>query len=367
MRKRVLRVLILLVVLGGAVVLGNAWLRNKEHSASNELVLYGNVDIRQVDLAFFERERIASLLVNEGDSVTKGQLLGTLDKQRFRYQLALAEARVQSQREVVARMEAGTRPEEIRKARADLEAAQARVIDAKRTYERIERATRKGAAAMRELDDAVSARDASMAQAEALRAALDLALAGPRKEDIAAAKAQLAEREAQLNLARRNLDDANLYAPSDGVIQDRLLEVGDMASPQKAVYTIALKSPLWIRVYVDEPDLGKIVPGMPAKVKTDSYPGKVYDGWVGFISPTAEFTPKSVETPQLRTHLVYQVRVFVDDPQNELRLGMPATVILSFDETKNTNHQENSTGEDVGRDATHLDSPAQQAPADNPL
>ena len=123
-----------------------------------------------------------------------------------------------------------------------------------------------------------------------------------------------------------------LVAPSDGVIQDRILEVGDMASPQKPVFTIALTTPLWIRAYVDEPDLGKVVPGMAAIVKTDSYPGKDYHGWVGFISPTAEFTPKPVETSQLRTRLVYQVRVFVDNPQNELRLGMPATVILPLDQ-----------------------------------
>jgi HlyD family secretion protein len=105
-----------------------------------------------------------------------------------------------------------------------------------------------------------------------------------------------------------------------------------MASPQKPVFTIALTTPLWVRAYVDEPDLGKVVPGMAAIVKTDSFPDKVYHGWVGFISPTAEFTPKPVETSQLRTRLVYQVRVFIDDAQNELRLGMPATVILPPDQ-----------------------------------
>ena len=105
-----------------------------------------------------------------------------------------------------------------------------------------------------------------------------------------------------------------------------MLEPGDMASPQKPVFTLALTDPLWVRAYVPSPTSGKMRLGAAAQVTTDSYPGKRYRGWVGFISPTAEFTPKSVETQEVRTALVYQVRVFVCAPQDELRLGMPATV-----------------------------------------
>jgi HlyD family secretion protein len=112
-----------------------------------------------------------------------------------------------------------------------------------------------------------------------------------------------------------------------------------MASPQRAVLTIAITDPKWVRVYAEEPDLGKIGMGMPATVTTDSFPGKKYDGWVGFISPVASFTPKTVETTGLRTSLVYEVRVFVKDPADELRLGMPATVQISL------------TGEDSGKSA----------------
>jgi HlyD family secretion protein len=101
-----------------------------------------------------------------------------------------------------------------------------------------------------------------------------------------------------------------------------------MASPQRTVLTLALVEPLWVRAYVPEPDLGKLRLGAPAQVATDSYPGKRYPAWIGFISPTAEFTPKSVETEELRTNLVYQVRVFVCPPHDELRLGMPATVTV---------------------------------------
>ncbi|MCX7427257.1 MAG: HlyD family efflux transporter periplasmic adaptor subunit, partial [Planctomycetia bacterium] len=319
MKRRLGRLLLAVVLLG--VVAGGliAWTWPGRAATRDELVLYGNVDLRQVELAFFVSERIAELLVVEGDHVTKGQPLATLDATRFRAQAAAAQANLDSQREVVARLEAGSRPEEIRKARADLAAAQAKAFEAERNYSRVLDLSKTGVKTVEEVDGAKAAWQSATANVDAMQALLDLAVAGPRIQDIEAAKAELRGREADLNLARYNLADARLVAPSDGVIQDRILEVGDMASPQKPVFTIALTTPLWIRAYVDEPDLGKVVPGMAAIVKTDSYPGKDYHGWVGFISPTAEFTPKPVETSQLRTRLVYQVRVFVDNPRNELR------------------------------------------------
>jgi HlyD family secretion protein len=103
-----------------------------------------------------------------------------------------------------------------------------------------------------------------------------------------------------------------------------------MASPQRPVYTLAMTDPLWVRVYVKESDLGRIRPGMRAEVATDSYPNKRYNAWLGYISPTAEFTPKSVETTEVRSSLVYQVRIFVCNPQGELRLGMPTTVMIAL-------------------------------------
>ena len=175
---------------------------------------------------------------------------------------------------------------------------------------------------------------------DAAKAGLTLALAGPRSQDIAAAKNTLKALEAELTLTQRALADSRLYAPDDGIIQDRILEPGDMVSPQRPVYTLALVNPVWIRTYITEPDLGKIRPGMVANISTDSFPGKTYRGWIGYISPTAQFTPKSVETSQLRTELVYQVRVYVCNPQNELRLGMPATVSIPLNQPEPQNNPE---------------------------
>jgi HlyD family secretion protein len=156
-------------------------------------------------------------------------------------------------------------------------------------------------------------------------------------EEISAARATLASLKAELALAERNLQDSVLHAPADGIIQSRILEPGDMASPQQPVYTLAKHQPLWARVYVGETELGRVKPGMPAEVASDSFPGKVYAGWIGYISPSAEFTPKSVQTTEVRTDLVYQARVFVCNPHNELRLGMPVTVSLDLKAAPLTN------------------------------
>jgi HlyD family secretion protein len=174
-----------------------------------------------------------------------------------------------------------------------------------------------------------------MAQArlEVSEKALDLSTSGPRVEDIAEGVAQLRAKGARLELLRRELTDANLVSPCDAVVRSRLLEPGEMVSPQRPVFNLAITDPKWIRAYVSETDLGKTHPGMKASISTDGFPGRTIPGWVGFISSVAEFTPKSVQTKELRSSLVYEIRVFANDPQDELRLGMPATVSLKLNPT----------------------------------
>ena len=160
--------------------------------------------------------------------------------------------------------------------------------------------------------------------------ALALELAGPRKEDVAQGEAQLRADQAQLALLQQQLKDAELRAPLDSVVRSRIVEPGEMSSPQKSAFTLAIIDPKWVRAYVAEPDLGSVREGMRAAVTVDAFPGRSFPAWVGFISPIAEFTPKSVETTELRSSLVYEIRVFVHDPGDELRLGMPATVHLAL-------------------------------------
>lgn len=332
-KKKIIALPILLLIIG--LISGGYWWWQSHQGASSadRLNLYGNVDIREVDLAFNGSERITQLLVQEGDQVKKGQLLATLATQRLTPRVAQAEAQLAAQRQVVAKLEAGTRPEEINQARAEVDSAKAQLHEAQRSLKRIRDLAARDLASPQQVDDAQAAADTTKARLEVAQAALELALAGPRKEDIAAAKATLNAHEAALALVRQELEDTHLYASSDGVIRNRILEPGDMASPQRPVYTLALTNPVWIRAFIDEPDLGKIHPGMRASVTTDSYTGKSYQGWIGYISPSAEFTPKSVQTEEVRTSLVYQVRVYVCNPQNELRLGMPVTVTVPLDQS----------------------------------
>jgi HlyD family secretion protein len=183
------------------------------------------------------------------------------------------------------------------------------------------------------LEQAETTAEQAEAQVDQSRAALTLLQAGARAEQVAAAEAQLKAAEAQLDLLRYQIDQGLLIAPENAVIRSRLREPGDMVTPQAPVYALALTLPKWVRVYVRETDLGRIRPGMPASVLTDSQPDQPLSGKIGYISSVAEFTPKSVQTEELRTSLVYEVHVIIDDPQDSLRLGQPVTVSLPLAKT----------------------------------
>ena len=327
MKKRILPLIILALA-----AVGIGWWLSHRHAVSREIVLYGNVDLREVDLAFNDSQRIASVLVHEGDHVRKGQVLARLDTSRLAPQLAQAEAQEDAQRAVVDRLHHGSRPEEIAQARANLTLAQADARQARDNYQRLEAVSNSSggrAVSRQEVVNAQAQADVADARLAVNRKALQLALIGPRKEDIAQAEAVLEGERAQVALLKQELADAQLRAPLDAVVRSRVAEPGDMASPQKTALTLAITDPKWVRAYVSEADLGRVRPSMPATVEVDSFPGKRFEGWVGFISPEAEFTPKTVQTQELRSSLVYEIRVFVKDPDDALRLGMPATVYLS--------------------------------------
>jgi multidrug resistance efflux pump len=319
-------------LVGAVAIIGAFLLLHGRRSTRNLLTLYGNVDIREVQVAFNDSDRISRMFVQEGDFVKPGELLAELDSRRYAANADQARQTVKAQTDVLTRLLNGSRPEEIVQARSTMEALHATMRDADLTYRRDLELRRKRVIPQQELDDAESKYKAAVGNYNAARQAWILAVKGPRIEDIENARAALKADEAALALAERELADTKLYAHSDGVIEDRVLEPGDMASPGVPAFTMALTNPLWVRAYVPETYLGRIYLGMKASITTDSYPGKVFGGWIGYISPTAEFTPKNVETPELRTRLVYQVRVYACNPQNELRLGMPATVTIALDQ-----------------------------------
>lgn len=292
-----------------------------------ELVLQGNVDVREVSLAFRQSDRILEMLAEEGDRVQKGQVLARLDTRELKLQLQRLNAEIAAQQSTVDKLHNGTRPEEIRQAEGNLRQAQAAAEHAAGVYQRKRDIyTSIAGISQQELDNAYHDMEAKQATMSVAEAALQEAKAGPRQEDIAGAEAGLqALRNEQLRYIYL-LSQYELQAPDDGVIRSRLLEAGDMASPSKPVFKLSLPGKKWVRAYVPETELGRVYEGQQARVYIDSLPGKAIDGQVGYISGTAEFTPKHVQTEELRTSLVYEVRVYVDDADNVLRLGMPATV-----------------------------------------
>jgi HlyD family secretion protein len=330
------RLLVILLVVTAAAGLGLWWWYEHREREPAELVLYGNVDLRQVQLAFNNSERIVEVAVQEGDRVRKGDVLARLDTSRLEPQVAQAEAQAAAQRHYVEKLHRGNRPEEKAQAKANVESAQAEVAKARQQYDRLVKlasvrlssGTEVRAVSQEDIDNAKAALDVAEAKLAVNQKARDLMLAGWRKEEVGQAEAQLRSDEAKLALLRQQLADAQLVAPATAIVRTRLMEPGEMSSPQKPVFTLAIIDPKWVRAYVAEPDLGKLRPGMTATIAVDSFPERRFEGWIGFISPVAEFTPKTVQTEELRTSLVYEVRVFVKDPGDELRLGMPATVRL---------------------------------------
>ncbi|MBM3207601.1 MAG: efflux RND transporter periplasmic adaptor subunit [Chlamydiae bacterium] len=263
---------IIIPMVSGLVAILKGHSNNKQQS----LVLYGNVDIREVDLGFRVAGRLQEIYFDEGDYIKKGDLLGKLDSTPYQ--------------------------DKVKKAKAEADSAKIASISADKKFQRRQIAITTSAISEEDFEN-------SMLNLKQLQANFQAA-------------------EANLASAKTDLSDCLLYSPSDGFILTRIREPGTIMSAGEPVYSLSLETPVWIRSYVDEPDLGKIYPGMQAEIITDSSGDKVYKGHIGFISPIAEFTPKTVESPQLRTDLVYRLRVIVDDPDNGIRQGMPVTIKL---------------------------------------
>ncbi|WP_237753570.1 efflux RND transporter periplasmic adaptor subunit [Candidatus Protochlamydia amoebophila] len=250
------------------------FLEKKE--GEDSITLYGNVDVRQVDLGFRVKGRVNQMAYQEGDFVSVGQLIATLDKQPY-VDLVL-------------------------QAKAQVESIEASLKNAEQLIERRRTLIGTGAISSEEYEDTLSSRDVLLAN--------------------------LKEAQAALGVALTNLQDTEIYAPNDGTILTRIREPGSIVREADPVYILSLFSPIWIRSFVAEPELGEIYPGMMVEIFTDTKEGKVYQGHIGFISPVAEFTPKSVETTKLRTDLVYRLRIIAENPDKGLRQGMPVTLRL---------------------------------------
>lgn len=328
--KKSLRLAFLAVAV---VAAGVFWWQYHEEDVDSEGTFYGNVDLRQVSLAFDGSGRVVTLHVEEGDQVKAGTVLAQLDTRALFLQAEQVKAQIEVRRQALLLLKNGSRPEEIQQARSRLAVSKAEATRISLELSRLEAVslnTHGSAVSKQDLDHAKSNLLVAKATVEERREALRLTELGPRAEDIAAAEAELHASEAQLALLDYQINQGTLLAPVDAVVRSRLVEPGDMVTPQKPVFALARMSPKWVRLYVNQRELGRIRQGMAASVVSDTYPEAPVAGKVGYISSVAEFTPKSVQTVDLRTSLVYEVRVVVEDSENRLRLGQPVTINFSL-------------------------------------
>lgn len=330
-------VIVALIVIAGAAFAayaldlknpGEAYARLQRFwkGADGALTLQGNVEVRQVNLGFKVAGRIDRLMVDEGDRVKAGQPLASLETVYFEDAVAQARASRDSAAAAYAKMKAGNRKEDIDQAEATLTQQQATLLNATQKLDRAQALIATAAGTVKDYDDAMGAQREAAARVSVAKAALAEMKAGFRVEDIDAAAAQAAAQAATLKTAEQQLADAVLIAPSDGVIESRVEEVGAIVAVGAPVFVMSIVNPVWVRTYLSEPELARVKPGMKVEVRLDDPAIEPLQGSVGFISTEAEFTPKTVETRELRTALVYRVRVVVEDPADVLRQGMPVSV-----------------------------------------
>lgn len=324
MNRRVMLGVVALVLMVGS----GWWTAERYWPRAAEDRIYGNVEIRQVDLAFNAEGRVETMAREEGDAVAAGQVIAQLDDASYRSAVDLTTARRDAAQAALDKLLHGTRIEDIDQARANLAAAQATLANAQVSFQRQATLVKTSASPRQAYDDAKRALDTATASVAQTQAALDEAIKGPRIEDIDAARANLKQSEASLDLARIELARTQLQAPAAGIVMTRVIEPGTVVLPGSIVYSIALTSEVWVRAFVPEPMLGRVAPGTDVTILTDGTPPGRYRGRIGYVSPQAEFTPKTVETPELRSQLVYRLRIRVTDPNAGIRQGQPVTIVL---------------------------------------
>ena len=313
-----------LSLLAGAAML----LSCRSGGDAGALRLSGNVELTAVELSFKSPGWVVERPVDEGQAVKAGQLVARLDDVEIRREVARQEALVAAARASLDELERGSRPEEVRQGEAALASARADLEKQRAEFERQRELFSREVISQREFDAAKSAFEMAQAREGQARESLALLKKGPRSERVEAGRAALAQAEAALAIARRQLENTVLLSPVDGTVLAKNTEAGEFVSPGTPVVTVGNLDDVWLRAYVEETDLGRVKLGQGARVTTDTYPGKAYEGTVSFIASDAEFTPKSVQTRKERVKLVYRVKIDVANPAHELKPGMPADALI---------------------------------------
>jgi HlyD family secretion protein len=326
MKRAVLLLLVAAAAAGGAIYFYSRWLARRH--PSNVLKLSGNIEAHESLVGFKVTGRVIDLPVQEGQFLKAGELVARLDNADYRQQVAIDRATEQVRNRQLALGLAGSREQEIEAGRLAVLDAKADLEQKEKDFARYDALYEKDEIPGQTRDQAQTAVTRAQDTYDRARQAYSELLEGTRKEELAVDRASVRQSQQSLDMARILLSYTVLRAPFNGVILVRQAELGEVVEPGAPIVTLADLDHIWIRVYVPETELGLVHWGQAAVVRTDTYPGKDYHGRISFISSEAEFTPKSVQTEQERVTLVYRVKVDVDNPNYELKPGMPADVYI---------------------------------------
>jgi HlyD family secretion protein len=329
-KKRIITVLVLGVVVSAALYVT---LRLTKHD-DGRIHVSGNIEVTSVEVSFKIPGRVTERLVDEGEPVHKGETVARLDPADYLHEAASRRAEAQAARALLTELETGYRKEEITQAEAVLKRIEAEAERLRIDFGRQQQLFKKEVISARDFDASRAAYESSRASVQEARERLKLLRSGPRKEDIDQARARLRSAEAIQALAETRLGYATLVSPVSGMVLSKNIEPGEEVAVGTPVITIGMLDEVWLRAYISETDLGRVKLGQKATVTTDTFPGKKYPGTITFISPEAEFTPKSVQTEKERVKLVYRIKITIPNRDRELKPGMPADAEIKVNELK---------------------------------
>ncbi|MGO8732843.1 MAG: HlyD family secretion protein [Terriglobia bacterium] len=326
--KRVIPLLLLLAIGGAVIYLHPQWFRKT--AVENVLNLSGNIEAHESLVSFKVTGRIVALPVEEGMTLKSGDLLARLDSDDYRQQVAQDESAIGVRSRQLTLGLAGSRAQDIEAAKLAMLDAQADLEQKKKDYARYQALYQKDEIPGQTRDLAATNVTRAQDTYERAQQIYNELVEGTRKEELAVDRANVHQADQNLQMSRIRLTYTVLRAPFNGVVLVRQAELGEVVSPGTPIVTLADLDHLWVRVYVPETDLGKVHWGQVVDVRTDTYPERIYHGRISFISSEAEFTPKSVQTEKERVTLVYRVKVDVENPNRELKPGMPADAIVKL-------------------------------------
>ncbi|MDR4504512.1 MAG: efflux RND transporter periplasmic adaptor subunit [Candidatus Scalindua sp.] len=325
---------VLIPILVTAAVMAYLNLHGISPADLNRIRVSGNIEVTDAEVSFKISGHIDKRHVDEGELIRKGDIVATLDSSDLEDEVAIREAELQLVQADLAELTAGSRPEEISAAEANMKATKADKEHKERDFHKAEELFRKKVISDEEYTHAEGNYEVALNRLREAEELFNLVKLGPRKETIEQTRARIRQAIGSLKLTRTRLGYAKLFSPLSGIVLSKNVEPGEYVAPGTPVVTVGALESVWLRAYINETDLGRVKVGQQVNVLTDTYPDKIYKGHISFISPQAEFTPKTVQTVKQRVKLVYRIKVEIPNPNMELKPGMPADADILLEQVQ---------------------------------